>query len=64
MKDNLDFFREHEEEQEKKLQQLPRCSVCKEPIQDDYYFEIDDEILCEECLRDNFRKNTDDYVRY
>lgn len=41
---------------------LPKCSCCGEPIQDDYYFEINDEIICESCLIDNHRKRTEDYI--
>ena len=41
---------------------LPKCSCCGEPIQDDYYFEINDETICESCLIDNHRKRTEDYI--
>ena len=40
---------------------LPRCSVCGEPVTDDHLFVINDEIICEECLVENYRKNTEDY---
>ena len=63
MKDNLDFYRDYEEEQEKELEKLPVCSVCEEPIQDEFYFDIDGEIFCEDCLIDNYRKSVDDFVK-
>ena len=62
MKDNLDFYRDYEEEQAKELEKYPKCSVCGEYITDEYYFDINDEFMCEECLKDNFRKSVDDYI--
>ena len=42
------------------LKSLPVCSYCGQHIQDDEYYEIDEEKVCEECLRDyceeNFKK--------
>lgn len=42
---------------------LPKCDCCGEPIQDDYYWEIDGEILCQTCLNEQYRKFTDDYAQ-
>lgn len=52
----------YQDEQDKQLQKLPKCSMCCEHIQDDYLYEINDELICEECLNDNFRKNVEDYI--
>lgn len=62
MLDNLDFYSMHEAEQEKKLAKLPVCSCCGEPIQDDFCYEIDNELICEDCLKENFRRSTDDFI--
>lgn len=43
--------------------QLPKCEKCGEPINDDIYFEIDGEILCEECMHDRYGRSTEDYLR-
>jgi formylmethanofuran dehydrogenase subunit E len=59
--DNYDLWKRHDAEQQAKLEELPLCDYCKEHIQDDYYYLIYDELICEECLNDNFRKSTDDY---
>ena len=59
--DNYDRWKQHDAEQEAQLDKLPKCSICDEPIQDDYYYEINDECICEECLNDNFRKDIEDY---
>ena len=49
-------------DQQEGLDRLPVCACCGEPIQDDYYYEINDEILCEECLNVNHRHLTDNYI--
>lgn len=49
-------------DKEKELEKFPKCLYCKHHIQDDYLYEINDEVICEECLNQNFRKRTDDYV--
>ena len=59
--DNYDLWERHDAEQQKKLKKLLLCDYCEEVIQDDYYYEIDNECICEECLNDNFRKRNDDY---
>lgn len=62
-KDPVDYFNEHDAEQQAWLDRLPKCSYCGEPIQGDCYYEINDEAICEECLNDNFRKWVDDFVQ-
>ena len=52
----------YSEEQDKQLQKYPQCSICDTYITDDYLYEINDEFVCEECLKDNFRKNVEDYI--
>lgn len=41
----------------------PHCSVCGDPIFEDVYYEVDNDIYCEECLRMEYAKDTDEYVR-
>ena len=55
-------FDRYDTEQEKQLEKCPKCSMCDEYIQDDFLYEINDELICEECLKDNFRKPVEDYV--
>lgn len=59
--DNYDLWSLHDAEQQKQLAKLPVCCMCGEPIQDEYYYLINDDILCQECLENNFRKETDEY---
>lgn len=49
-------------EQAEELDKLPRCSECGEPIQDDYFYMINDEPICPGCLESDYRKNTEDYI--
>jgi hypothetical protein len=52
----------YQEEKDNQLQKFPKCSICDYHIQDDYLYEINDELICEECIKDNFRKNVEDYI--
>ena len=58
--DNYDRFARHDAEQEASLEMLPVCSECGEHIQDEYCFEINDEYICERCMKNNHRKYVDD----
>lgn len=49
----MDFDR-HQREQERLAAQLPECDYCGKPV-DDYYYNINGEIICEDCLNENFR---------
>lgn len=60
--DYNDLHREYEARQERELERLPRCSECDEPITDDECYEINGELVCPCCLKENYRKRTEDYV--
>lgn len=59
MLDNYDLWVQHDRRQQKQLERLPVCAYCDEPIQDDFYYEIEGEIICKHCLDENFRKTID-----
>lgn len=59
--DPLADFDRWDAEQASYEARLPRCAYCGEPIWE-YYFIINGEMLCEECLHSNFRKDVDDYI--
>lgn len=48
--------------QEAMLEKLPKCDFCGEPIQDDYYYKIDKDTLCEECMKDEYRMSVEAYI--
>lgn len=47
---------QREREQERWLNSRPVCGVCGEPIQDDYFYKPEDEIMCEACFNDYVSK--------
>lgn len=61
--DYNDIHREHEARQHRALKRLPKCCECNQPIQDEKCFEFNGELVCPQCLVDNHRKNTDDYMK-
>lgn len=63
MIDVYDLWAAHDAEQEAELQKLPECECCGHHVQSDFYYLINDEVICEECLNQHFRKAVDDYVR-
>lgn len=52
----------HAAEQEKWLKRLPVCCECDHPIQSDECFEFDGGLICPDCLKDNHKKWTEDYI--
>jgi formylmethanofuran dehydrogenase subunit E len=56
-----DFLR-YDAEREEKLEKLPRCSECDEPIQDEFCYEINGELICEECMSAYHRKPTEQFI--
>ena len=53
-RDFLRYDRERQEEED----ELPHCDYCGEAIYEHYYL-INDDIVCEECLCENFRHNVE-----
>lgn len=57
-----DFLMQDKEQAERE-KRLPVCEECKSRIQDDFYWEIDGEILCEDCMNLRYRNYTEDYIK-
>lgn len=57
MKDNLERWERHDREQEEWLQKRPVCVECGEHIQEEHLYEIDGDLVCEDCLKDYMKKN-------
>lgn len=55
-------FVKHDREQEKWLKKRPVCVYCEKHIQDEHLFYINGEIICEECLNDNFKQDTENFI--
>ena len=60
--DPIADFNRYEAEQQKLLEKLPICYECGEPIQTEDCYEINDELICPKCLKDNHRKKVEDYI--
>lgn len=60
--DPLADFARHEQDLEEAIALLPDCNICGEKIQDDYLYEIHDELICEGCLNEHFRKQTEHFI--
>ena len=63
--DNYDMWEAQDIERERRRARLPVCDnrKCRRQIQDDYYFEIEGDILCEKCMCLRYRKSVEDYIQ-
>ena len=61
MLDNYDLWSAHDAEQERKLNMLPKCDCCGEPIQQDSVVRIGGKLYCDYCL-DDFRRDIEDFM--
>lgn len=60
--DPIADFERYDRDCEREMQRLPVCAECGERITDDDCYEINGEIICTECLNDNYRRSTNDYI--
>lgn len=60
--DPLADFHRWDAEQQRELDKLPKCAYCDEPIQDEYCYDINDELVCNVCMEEHHRKRTEDYI--
>jgi len=59
--DNYSQWARHDAEQEAELARRPKCYECGHPIQDEKCFEINGELICPGCMKENHEKHTEDY---
>lgn len=60
--DPIADFNRYDKEQQRELEKRPKCVLCGEHIQDDDCFVICNDIICEDCLNDNHRRSTEDFI--
>jgi formylmethanofuran dehydrogenase subunit E len=60
--DNYKAWEYAERERERRLARLPVCEDCHERIQDEDYYDVDGELLCENCMKKRYRRFTEDLV--
>lgn len=56
------LWKAHDSNQMDALEQLPVCDCCGEHIQDEHLYLISGEILCMDCLNDQYRRDVDDFI--
>ena len=54
-------FLHHDAAQQRELERLPVCDECGEPIQDEYCYEVDGRLICDDCMAGH-RKAVDDMI--
>lgn len=59
--DPLYDFAMRERERQEWEDSLPHCVCCGDPI-DEYVWHINDETLCDDCAREKYRRDVEDYV--
>lgn len=60
--DYYDQWRQHDAIQQEKLSKRPLCGDCGEHVQEDHYYLIFGETVCPDCLKENYRKDIEDYA--
>ena len=53
----MDVFIQHEREGAEKEARLPVCDCCGQPIWDAWYYEINGDKVCDNCVIDNLHDN-------
>ena len=53
--DPLADWNAYSDKQERLLAQLPKCDSCGDAM-DEYAYVINDEVLCESCMKEFYRK--------
>ena len=65
--DAYEMWERHDREKERFLRRMPECCECGDNIQDEHFYDICGEFVCEDCLRDymrkNYRKKTENYMK-
>lgn len=55
-------FHHWDRECERALARLPECDCCGHHVQDEYYYEINGDVVCPKCLDSHYRKWVNDYI--
>ena len=54
--DPLDDHRAYEAELARLEKQVPVCCYCNRPVMEDFYYELNDEVYCADCLDKHFKR--------
>lgn len=59
VKDNYEAWEEYEANLERALAERPVCDYCGRPIKEDFYYYINGENICDDCLEVNYLRYVD-----
>lgn len=62
MPDNYSMWERYQNSLDQRLARRPVCSICDEHIQDDEFYNINGEYICQNCMETHFKVNTEDYI--
>lgn len=62
MRDNYDLWRDHDDAMEDELENLPVCSKCGHPIQQDVAVYYNHQWICEDCESDFWQDIREDLL--
>lgn len=60
--DYNDLFDIYDREQARQQERLPDCSCCGGKIEDDFFYIIDGDYLCKECLDNEYRQEIENFI--
>lgn len=62
--DNYDIWEAHDIEMERRRARLPVCDnrKCRRQIDDEYFYEIEGDYLCEKCMILRYRRSVEDFI--
>lgn len=60
--DGTALYEAYELQEYRRTLRLPRCAECDEPIDDDCCWEVNDEPVCDLCMRRNHRRCVDSWM--
>lgn len=49
-------------EEDEWRESLPKCCNCQNPIDDDYFYDIEGDFYCFDCLKKLYRKDICEYM--
>lgn len=49
--DNYELWEKHDSQLQADLAELPECDWCGENIQEEHYYDIDGDKVCDECIK-------------
>lgn len=61
-KEPWEYWGDYCEEEEKYKRKLPICVKCGNRITDEYLYNIDGDLYCDDCGSDLFKKRTENYL--